>query len=84
MHGILAGMASIPELQLSEEEGMGLASAIANVQQHYGGVLDPKTEAWIGLGLVAGALYVPRVIAIRARLKHENEAPPRGDENSFM
>lgn len=74
VHGALAGALRTPELVLTEPEAKGLAEAICKVQEQYGSQLDPRAEAWIGLGMVAGSIYVPRALAIRERRMQEAEA----------
>lgn len=73
VHAALAGALNAPELAINQEQGDTLAKAIAEVQSHYGSVLDPKTEAWVKLAIVAGSVYVPKVIDIRNRIAFEAE-----------
>jgi uncharacterized protein (DUF2236 family) len=73
IHAALAGSLQIPELAITEDEGKALAGAIAELQQHYNAVLDPKTQAWVNLAIVAGTVYVPRVGMARMRMKHERQ-----------
>lgn len=73
VHAALAGATNIPELAITEDEGKNLARAIADVQAHYGAVLDPKTQAWVNLAIVAGATYVPRVGMARMRMQAEQK-----------
>jgi hypothetical protein len=61
-----------PELELTEEESAKLASAIAHVNELYGGVVLPeKAAAWINLVMVAGTIYGPRIIVINAKGKRK-------------
>lgn len=71
VHAALANMTGVPELQISDDEGKALAQAIAEVQSFYGNVIDPKTEAWMKLAIVAGSTYVPRVMIARQRMAYE-------------
>ena len=67
-----------PELELTEEESAKLASAIAHVNELYGGVVLPeKAAAWINLIMVAGTIYGPRIIVIQSKGKRKPEAEPR-------
>jgi hypothetical protein len=61
-------------LALDESEARELAKAAAEVQKHYDSVIDPKTLAWVQLGMVAASVYGPRVIAINFRHKAEKAA----------
>lgn len=71
IHTMLASSMNTPELALNEDETAKLAGAINNVAQYYPVVIDPKMQAWMGLFMVAGSLYVPRVISIYARANTE-------------
>jgi hypothetical protein len=64
---------------LTEDEAAKLASAVARVNELYGGmVLPEKAAAWIQLIMVAGTIYGPRIIVIQAKGKQkqvEQEKP---------
>lgn len=62
------------ELELTKEESHGLASASANVAQHYGIVPSEKTQAWCALIMIVGMTYYPRAMMIRARLAEDKAA----------
>jgi len=76
IHTMLAS--HIQEMALTETEAHQLAVAINNVAQYYPIHVDPKMQAWMGLCMVAGSLYVPRAIAYAARVNTQpkEEAPP--------
>jgi hypothetical protein len=65
-----------PELALSPDEAKAMAEATANVAAHYNTLIDPKLMAWFSLFIVAGGVYGPRIMVIRARHKAEAAAKP--------
>lgn len=67
MHTMVAGFADIPEIEISKDESALMAEAIAEVASHYNATLDPKAMAWFGFAGAMGAVYGPRVAAIRLR-----------------
>lgn len=74
-HLALAAITSTPELQLDRDEAKQLADAAAEVQSHYETrIIDPKTLAWINLGLTGAKLYGPRIVARGLRVKMEKQA----------
>lgn len=65
IHMMGAAFLGVPELLISSEESKSLADAVTTVTELYEvPFLDDKTQAWIGLAVVAGSIYVPRVIAV--------------------
>lgn len=62
----------VEELELDEDEAKKLAKAIQEVGKHYNLPMDPKKIAIANLVAVAGAIYVPRIIA------HHNNAKKTG------
>lgn len=62
IHTMAASALKSPHWELSADEANELAKAAAKVQEQYDISLDPKTEAWLGLATVAGAMYAPRVM----------------------
>lgn len=80
LHWMGSVILSTPELQLSEDEGKKLGAAVARVNAEYGNIiLPPKTAAWINLAMVGGAIYGPRVIAMKnnAKKKKAGETQPQ-------
>lgn len=71
IHAGLAGATKTPEFALDKDEAKELGQAVANVNAHYGKVLDPKTVAWVALVMVAGKVYGPRVGAWKLRTDME-------------
>jgi len=61
IHAIVAAISKNEMWELTEDEAKNLAKALGKVQELYGIHLDPKTEAWIEVIGVAGAIYGPRV-----------------------
>lgn len=71
----LAMFTKAPEWMISEDEAKKLAKALADVLQHYKLLnVSPKTQAFIQLCLVAGAIYVPKIMLINKRKKDERAA----------
>lgn len=80
IHAMLAVGLQAPELALSEPEAHTLAKAVAEVQAHYpNSIFSPAVAAWVSLGMVAGSVYIPRVINIRARLASAPKVAPPSD-----
>lgn len=69
VHYLLATALKAPEFELGQEEAKKIALSVQRVSDQYGKVIDPKTEAWVGLIGTVGACYVPRVIAYNARVR---------------
>lgn len=65
---MLAMMTRQPILQISPEESLALASAIVDLSKHYNlAVLSGPYAAWINLAAVAGMVYIPKVLVIKAQ-----------------
>jgi|SRR5271166_830263 len=80
-HALGAGLLKIPELALAKGDAKELAVASMNVMRHYqSSILSEKTQDWIKLAMVAGAIYVPRMSASAARVRTSKAAkgPPPG------
>ena len=80
IHLLLAAATKADELVLEPDESKPLAEAIAELTKHYDiPGLDAKAMAWVGLIMVAGKVYVPRAMLIKARLDEEAEikTPPK-------
>lgn len=75
-----AAILGIPELALDPKEAHSLAEAVSNVAQFYDIPADPKTVAWINLGMCGMTIYGTRALAYSNRLKLESRgklaAPP--------
>ena len=71
---LMAGMITkAPEIVLNDAEAMELAKALAEVAKHYEIKIDPKVQAWFGLGATAAGLYGPRALAVLARKVQERK-----------
>jgi hypothetical protein len=82
---MLASSLSTPELELTEDEAHKVAVASANVAEHYSVSLDPKTAAWIQLGMVCGSVYGSRIVAIYVRRQMESDeqgTPPKAEKKT--
>lgn len=76
VHALLAMNLQTPELAISDEEGKQFMGAAQNVMRHYSVQTTQKTLDWIALFGSAGAIYAPRVVAIRmrkSRPRHVNQ-----------
>ncbi len=67
LHHLAALATGLPELVIGETEGQMLAGGIQAVCDEYGLSLSGKTGAAIQLIGAAGVVYMPRLLAIRAR-----------------
>jgi hypothetical protein len=76
MHQMLAGITSVPELELDRGESEKLGSAIKDVGSYYGAVFDPKKVAIFNLCMVAGGIYGTRLFAVRNRIALQKAAKP--------
>ena len=73
LHLMLSMMTGLPEAQLTNSESVALAGALEKVSQEYGLALDGKTGAFLQLAGTAAIIYVPRALAVRARLAKQKE-----------
>jgi len=71
VHVGIASATKCPEIALQDDEAKALSAATADVLKQFDIRPDPKIEAVIGLCMVAGGIYAPRVYLIRERLKEE-------------
>jgi hypothetical protein len=80
VHTMGAAILNVPELALDPKEAHSLAEAVSNVAQFYDIPADPKTVAWINLGMCGMTIYGTRALAYSNRLKMEARgklaAPP--------
>jgi hypothetical protein len=65
VHMMLAGMTKTQELMLSQDEAKSLSVASANVARHYDVGASQVMLDWTALAMCIGAIYGPRIIAIR-------------------
>jgi hypothetical protein len=73
-HFMLAKIIKVPEIKLDNEEAEELGKALARVNKEFGiAVLSPKTAALVNLAIVAGTVYVPRLMAHDLRKKNEKK-----------
>lgn len=73
----MLGAIIAPELALGEDDAHQMADAISAVNRHYQiRMFDAKTQDWLNLIMVAGAMYGSRVVAIRERVKMQRMARP--------
>lgn len=77
VHAGLASASKTPELNLGEDDANSLAMATANVLEQFNIKPDPKIEAIVGLVVVAGTVYAPKLIMVRERLKEERASKAR-------
>jgi hypothetical protein len=74
LHLTLAGF--VPELELGKPEAEKLAKATTELGKYYAMEFDPKKVAWFNFCTALGAVYIPRVIAIKNRLRNEPQPVP--------
>lgn len=78
---MLAAGFKCEELAIDDKEARMLSDAIVNVSQHYNTVIDPKTQAWLALLGIVGAIYTPRIFALaQSRKKKGDDKPEKGNE----
>ena len=68
-HTITATAFGVPEMEIGELEATLLASSIGDLQAHYGPMISGPAMLWLSFAGVAGMVYVPRLTAIRQRIK---------------
>lgn len=73
LHMVVAMATGIPEIQIREEEGMGLAVAIGNVAEQYDLAIDGKTGAMLQLVMTAAMIYGPRALMLKAKAKQAQQ-----------
>jgi len=83
MHTMLAGMVNVEELALEKEEAKMLAESVVEVGAFYNMEVPAKAAAWTNLIMVAGALYGPRIVVARGKLRTARAngpmpMPPKG------
>ena len=74
-HNLLAAKTSVPELELDKAEATLLATAIADVAQHYNWLSKVSAEqvAWANLAQTVAAVYAPRYMTYRMRKSMEKK-----------
>lgn len=77
---LLANKTEIAELAIGLEESEALSQAIGVVIEEYDFTLDSKTQAWLNLASVVGAISVQRVITYKARKIAEAETKEKDAE----
>lgn len=87
VHCLLVENTKLDALALTPAKAKSVAQAIDRVNSFYGnkkgGVISPKTYAWINLLIAAGGTYVPMLRAVRVQVKERqtasgNESLPTG------
>lgn len=73
IHAMGASILKTPEIALEKPEATQLGKSLQDLAAAYDHVVNPKTAAWIQLCIVTGAIYGPRVAAIRMREKTERD-----------
>jgi hypothetical protein len=79
LYGIhqMLGAIIAPELAIGEDDAKELASSIHAVNRHYNvRMFDEKTQDWLNLIMIAGAMYGGRIVAIRDRKRASRVARP--------
>lgn len=79
LYGIhqMLGAIFAPELAIAEDDAKELAASIHAVNRHYNvKMFDEKSQDWLNLILVAGAMYGSRAVAIRDRRRAARTVRP--------
>jgi len=71
LHVMMAMTLALPEMVISAEESKMQADAIHAVMNEYEIPISPATQALVNLAFVSFAVYVPRIHAIKERVKAE-------------
>lgn len=71
IHAVLAQALSMPELMLDAQGSRTLAAGVSRMQEEFGFEVSGKTGAVLAFLGAAAMVYVPRVIAIKARVQAE-------------
>lgn len=74
VHAGFAAATKTPEMNLDEADANALGKATANVLDQFDIRPDPKVEAIVGLVIVAGSVYGPKIYMVRERRKEEKAA----------
>lgn len=77
LHLIVAHATGLPELQISEPEGVALADALSAVAREYGLSFSGKTGAALQLFAALAMIYAPRAMAIQKRKSKSAENEPQ-------
>lgn len=78
-HVLLSQAVHAPEFRLDPKEAKELSAASMNVMRHYGSsILSEKTQDWIKFGMVACAVYVPRLGKMNERKRASKRGPVSG------
>ncbi len=77
VHGVLAALTNVPELNLDESEAKKLAKSIEGVTDQYKLTLDPKVAAYIDLASTVSMIYGPRAFSYYLRKKTEGAQKPQ-------
>jgi hypothetical protein len=73
-HAGLAMAFNAPKIEIDQMEGEKLAGAVQKVLRHYDlPDVASETKDWIGLMIVCGSIYAPR---LAARWAEKNTPPP--------
>jgi hypothetical protein len=80
----LAKVTKVEEMKLDNDEAKMIAEAMANVQQHYSVVVDPKYLAWMGLIGVCVTIYGPRAALLVMSKKKGNARKEMPDNVTTM
>lgn len=70
LHLIAVKITGMPELMLEDAEALMLSNAVVAVCDEYGLSMSGKTGALIQLLAVAGIVYIPRLVKVKARVAH--------------
>lgn len=82
IHAVMAQALSIPELMLDAQGARTLAAGVSRMQEEFGFEVSGRTGAVLAFLGAAAMVYVPRVIAIKARVATQkaSERQARAEE----
>ena len=68
----------VSELSIDDDDAKKMAAAINDVRQYYDATfVEPKTMAWINLGIAFATVYGTRALAYNMRRKAEKRTSPQ-------
>lgn len=86
VHAGVAGLTSIPEIALAEDEAKELAKATIALEKAFPTNIDPRIFAVMNMVGISAAIYGPRIFAARMRMaeqKKAGEGPPKSEVVNF-
>lgn len=76
IHAVIANATQQPLIALAAEEGEALAGALLECAKHLNMVVDPRTAAFVSLGVTAASIYGARIYAFQSQRAQRSAPPP--------